>query len=112
MLRLPDANRFISGMMSGLDVQYDGLGPRMTDLDLTTADGATRVSRLMYSGRGLLLSLDGASRPIGRWAQRVDQVTAEADEDLAAVLIRPDGYIAWSAGDEEPLETALTRWFG
>lgn len=112
LLRLPDANRFISGMMSGLDTQYPGLGPRMIDLDLTTQDGPTRVSRLMNSGRGLLLSLDDTPRSIDRWADRVDHVTAKADEDIDAVLIRPDGYIAWSATDRQPLEAALAQWFG
>lgn len=112
LLRLPDANRFISGMVSGLDVQYPGLGPRMIDLDLTTQDGPTRVSRLMHSGRGLLLSLDDTPRSIDRWADRVDYVTAKTAEDIDAVLIRPDGCIAWSGTDEQPLETALARWFG
>ena len=112
LLRLPDAHRFISGMMSGLDVQYPGLGPRMIDLDVTTAGGLTRVSRLTHSGRGLLLSFDDEPRSIDRWADRVDHVTAKTDEDIDAVLIRPDGYIAWSATDGQPLEAALTRWFG
>ncbi|WP_433654065.1 FAD-dependent monooxygenase [Nocardia sp. CA-128927] len=111
LLRLPDANYFVSGMMSGLDTQYAGVGPRMIDLDLTTTDGPTRVSRLMHSGRGLLLSLDDTPRSIDRWSDRVDHVAAKAD-DSPTVLIRPDGYIAWSATDEQPLETALTRWFG
>jgi 2-polyprenyl-6-methoxyphenol hydroxylase-like FAD-dependent oxidoreductase len=112
LLRLPDTNRYISGMMSGLDVQYPGLGPRMIDLDLATQDGQTRFSRLMHPGRGLLLSLDDTPRSLGGWAERVDHVLAKTDEDIDAVLIRPDGYIAWSASDEEPLETALARWFG
>jgi len=112
LLRLPDANRFISGMVSGLDVQYPGLGPRMIDLDLTTQDGPIRVSQLMQSGRGLLLSLDDAPRSIDPWADRVDHVTAKTAEDIDAVLIRPDGYIAWSATDKQPLEAALARWFG
>jgi 2-polyprenyl-6-methoxyphenol hydroxylase-like FAD-dependent oxidoreductase len=112
LLRLPEVNRFISGMMSGLDVQYPGLGPRMIDLDLTAQDRATRVSRLMHSGRGLLLSLDDTPRSIDGWADRVDHVRAKTDEDIDAVLIRPDGYIAWSGSDGQPLETALARWFG
>ncbi|HEY3749876.1 MAG TPA: hypothetical protein VGL80_11780 [Pseudonocardiaceae bacterium] len=45
-------------------------------------------------------------------ADRVDHVTAKTDEDIDAVLIRPDGYIAWTAADEQPLETALARWLG
>jgi len=112
LIRLPDANRFISGMVSGLDVQYPGVGPRMIDLDLTTQDGPTRVSRLMHAGRGLLLSFDDNPRSIGGWADRVDHVTAKTDEDIGAVLIRPDGYIAWSVTDGQPLDTALARWFG
>ncbi|NUP29569.1 MAG: monooxygenase [Nocardia sp.] len=112
LLRLPEANHFVAGMMSGLDIQYTGLGPRMIDLDLSTPDGPTRVGRLLRSGRGLLLCLDGIPRSIDRWSDRVDQIVAEADEGAATVLIRPDGYIAWSATDTEPLETALTRWFG
>ncbi|MFI6996007.1 FAD-dependent monooxygenase [Nocardia sp. NPDC050175] len=112
LLRLPEANYFVSGLMSGLDTQYAGLGPRMIDLDLTTPDGPTRMSHLMHSGRGLLLSLDDTPRSIERWSDRVDHVTAKADGNTTSVLIRPDGYIAWSAADEQPLETALTRWFG
>jgi len=51
LLRLPDTNHYISGMMSGLDVRYPGVGPRLADVDLTTQDGPTRVSRLMHSDR-------------------------------------------------------------
>ncbi|WP_260610253.1 FAD-dependent monooxygenase [Streptomyces sp. WAC06614] len=112
LLRLPDTNRAVAGMMSGLDIHYPGAGPRMTDLDLTTEDGPTRVSKLMHSGRGLLLSFDGRPRTIEGRADRVDHVMAKTCEDTGAVLIRPDGYTAWTSTDETPLETALTRWFG
>lgn len=112
LLQLPDTNRFVSGMMSGLDIEYPGLGPRMIDLDLTTVHGLTRVSQLLHFGRGLLLCFDDTPRSIDRWADRVDQVIAEPGDYATTALIRPDGYIAWSATDAEPLETALTRWFG
>ena len=112
LLRLPEANHLISGMISGLDVQYPGLGPRMLDLDLVTPAGPTRVSRLLHSGHGLLLSLDGKPRSIERWADRLDHVAAESAEEAGAFLIRPDGYIAWSAADLRPLESALAQWFG
>ncbi|OIK02230.1 FAD-dependent monooxygenase [Streptomyces monashensis] len=114
-LRLPDTNGYISGMTSGLDIQYPGLGSRMIDLELTTEAGPTRVSRLMHSGRGLLLSLDGRRRAVEARSDRVQHVMAKTDEDVdgvEALLIRPDGYIAWSTADRAPLETALTRWFG
>ncbi|WP_158821486.1 FAD-dependent monooxygenase [Granulicella sp. S156] len=112
LLRLPEANRFISGMISGLDLEYPGVGPRLIDFDVTIQDGPTRVSRLMHSGRGLLLSLDETPRSTGGWADRVDHVVAKTKEDLAAVLVRPDGYIVWSANEGPSLEAALTRWFG
>jgi hypothetical protein len=66
----------------------------------------------MHSGRGLLLSFDDTPRSIGGWADRADHVKAETDEEIDAVLIRLDGYIAWSGTDGQPLETALPRWFG
>ena len=112
LLRLPDANRLISGIISGLAVEAPGLGPRMVDVELTTSSGPTRVSSLMHAGRGLLLSLDGRSRSVEGWADRVDYVTATSDEEIDAVLVRPDGHIAWSGADGEALEAALSRWFG
>ncbi|MFJ4963451.1 Pentachlorophenol 4-monooxygenase [Streptomyces sp. ADI96-02] len=115
LLRLPDTNHYVSGMMSGLDVRYAGVGPRLIDVDLTTDEGPTRVSRLMHSGRGLLLSLDGRRRSAGDRSDRVDHVVAKTDEDVdgaGALLIRPDGYVAWADTDDSPLETALARWFG
>ncbi|MGI5460402.1 FAD-dependent oxidoreductase [Streptomyces sp. CA-249302] len=115
LLRLPDTNRYVSGMMSGLDLRYPGVGPRLIDVDLTTEDGPTRASRLMHSGRGVLLSLDGRRRSVGDRTDRVEHVMAKTEEDVdgaGALLIRPDGYLAWTDTDDTPLDTALARWFG
>jgi FAD binding domain/Aromatic-ring hydroxylase, C-terminal len=114
LLRLPDANHHISGLMSGLDIQYPGMGPRMPDLDLETTAGPTRVHELLHSGRGVLLTLAGRAPAPNGWSDRVDSVEATTPEqfDAAAVLIRPDGYIAWRDTDGVPVETALDRWFG
>ncbi|MFJ7278225.1 FAD-dependent monooxygenase [Kitasatospora sp. NPDC098663] len=115
LLGLPDTNRYVSGMMSGLDLRYPGVGPRLIDLDLTTEDGPTRASRLMHSGRGLLLTLDGKRRSVGDRSDRVEHVMAKTDEDVdgaGALLVRPDGYLAWTDTDGTPLDTALARWFG
>ena len=112
LLRLPAANHLISGMMSGLYVQYSGLGPRMLDLDVVTPDGPVRVSRLLHSGRGLLLSLDGSLGRSGAGRREWTMSWPSCPKKPAPFLIRPDGYIAWSAADEQPLETALARWFG
>ncbi len=123
--------RFFAAMMSGLDVRYDLgeghplLGRRMPDLDLVTADGPLRVFTLLHGARPVLLDFGHPGRlDITPWADRVQLISAEyagAWELPAigvvaaptAVLIRPDGYVAW-VGDQTEfgLADALTTWFG
>jgi 3-(3-hydroxy-phenyl)propionate hydroxylase len=101
------------------------LGRRMPDLDLVTADGTRRVFSLLHTARPVLLNLadpgglDSSPRPKrvqlidagydGRWELPVlGTVTAPT-----AVLVRPDGHVAWVAdGIPEGLDDTLTRWFG
>ena len=117
--------------MSGLDVHYDLgeghslLGRRMPDLDLATASGPRRVFSLLHEARPVLLNLgDPGGFDITPWADRVRSVDATyaGSWDLpvigavagpSAVLIRPDGYVAW-VGDrtQAGLADALTAWFG
>jgi hypothetical protein len=118
-------------MMSGLDVRYDLgqghplLGRRMPDLDITTANGPRRVFTLLHRARPLLLNLSEANRiDITSWADRVAMVDARCDGPWQlpvigaviapdAVLIRPDGYVAWvGEGTQGGLADALTTWFG
>ncbi|GAA3829820.1 MULTISPECIES: FAD-dependent monooxygenase [Amycolatopsis] len=108
LLRLPDTNHYLAGMMSGLDA-----AGRVPDADLRTGAGSTRLSALLRSGRGLLLDLTGGHPLPPGWSDRVDRVRAEPDHQLteSALLIRPDGYRCWTP-DGGPLDTALTRWFG
>ncbi|GAB3583048.1 FAD-dependent monooxygenase [Amycolatopsis endophytica] len=108
LLRLPDANRHLAGMMSGLDT-----ADRVPDADLVTDHGTTRLSALLRTGRGLLLDLTGDHPLPPGWADRVDRVRAKPDNQLTdpALLIRPDGYRCWSPGGG-PLDAALARWFG
>jgi hypothetical protein len=118
-------------MMSGLDIHYDLgeghplLGRRMPDLDLVTADGPLRVFTLLHDARPVLLNL---GKPWGfditPWADRVQLIDAEyagtwelpalgAVTAPTAVLIRPDGYVAWVGdGTDTGLRDALTTWFG
>jgi 2-polyprenyl-6-methoxyphenol hydroxylase-like FAD-dependent oxidoreductase len=118
-------------MISGLDVHYDLgkghplLGRRMPDLDLVTADRSLRVFSLLHSAQPVLLNFGEAGGfDIARWADRVRLVDATyggtwelpAIGTVAAptaVLIRPDGYVAW-VGDVSQLglSEALTTWFG
>jgi 3-(3-hydroxy-phenyl)propionate hydroxylase len=118
-------------MMSGLDVHYDLseghplLGRRMPDLDLITANGPLRVFTLLKDARPVLLNLSEPSGfDVTPWANRVQLIDAEyagpwelpvigAVTAPTAVLIRPDGYVAW-VGDltRVGLADALTMWFG
>jgi len=86
--------------------------------DLTLADGR-RVTELLHDARAVLLDRDGTVADAARgWADRVDIVDATtADLPAAALLIRPDGYVAWAADtfgapEAAGLRAALQRWFG
>ena len=132
LLSLDDARRKIASMLFALDVHYDLgqghplLGRRMPDLDLEVDGRPTRVFELLHDARAVLLCLGaGAERFDGNpWMDRVNTITAAAGSrcevpligmvDLPpAVLIRPDGHVAWTGDLSDPeLPDALTRWFG
>jgi 3-(3-hydroxy-phenyl)propionate hydroxylase len=117
--------------MSGLGLRYDFgeghplLGRRMPDLDLVTPKGPLRVFSLLHRARPALINFgEPGALDIARWADRVQSIDAKyagewelpglgAVAAPAAVLIRPDGYVAW-AGDGGPtrLAATLTTWFG
>ncbi|MEO7456456.1 MAG: FAD-dependent monooxygenase [Gemmatimonadaceae bacterium] len=131
LLRTDDARRRLGAEMAGLDVHYHSgeghplLGRRMPDLDVITAEGALRVFMLLHHARPMLLNLgEAGSIDITPWDDRVQMIDAtyEGAWELpaigavaapAAVLIRPDGYVAW-VGDsaQSGLADALTTWFG
>lgn len=129
LLGLEAARRRVAGMLTGLDISYDLgeghplLGRRMPDLDLVTQSGVRRVYELLHAARGVLVGL-GAPVDIAPWAGRVDVVQAGFGgvwelpvlgvvPAPSAVLIRPDGHVAWvGQGDLDGLTAALTRWFG
>jgi 3-(3-hydroxy-phenyl)propionate hydroxylase len=131
LLSMDEPRKRFAAMMSGLGIHYDLgeghplLGRRMPDLDLVTANGPLRVFTLLHDARPVLLNL-GEPRgfEITPWADRVQLIDAkyEAKWELpaigavaapSAVLIRPDGYVAW-VGDQARLGLvdALTTWFG
>ncbi|MDB5051313.1 MAG: hypothetical protein JWO30_4384 [Fibrobacteres bacterium] len=130
-LRLEGMRKTMAGEMSGLDIRYDLgeghplLGRRMPDLDLVTANGPMRVFTLLHKAGPVLLNLgEPAGIDIAPWADRVQGIDAgyTGAWELPvlgpvpaplAVLIRPDGYVAW-VGDRsrQGLPEALTAWFG
>jgi 2-polyprenyl-6-methoxyphenol hydroxylase-like FAD-dependent oxidoreductase len=131
LLSLDEPRRRIAGMLSGLDIHYDLgeghplLGRRMPDLEVQTADGPTRVFTLLHDARPVLLNLgEPGGFDISPWANRVRLVDAKyagvwelpvLGEVAAppAVLIRPDGHVAWAGDLPDPeLPRALATWFG
>jgi hypothetical protein len=122
MLQSPDNVAFVAGLLAGSDIRYDigdphPLSGRMVpDLTVETADGRRRTAELLRAGRPVLLDLttDACFADSAQdWADRVEIVTATNPEAPArALLVRPDGYVAWAAGQAEDLRAALIRWFG
>jgi 3-(3-hydroxy-phenyl)propionate hydroxylase len=130
LLSMDEPRRRLGAMMSGLDVHYDLgeghplVGRRMPDLDLATAGGPLRVFTLLHDARPVFLNLgEPGAFDVSPWADRVRSVDAGylGAWDLpaigpvaapTAVLIRPDGYVAWVGDRTEPrLAEALTTWF-
>jgi 3-(3-hydroxy-phenyl)propionate hydroxylase len=131
LLSMDEPRKRIAGMMSGLDIHYDLgeghplLGRRMPDLHLVTADASLRVFTLLHDARPVLLNLgEPGSLDIAPWTDRVQLMEATyvgiwelpvlgAVTAPTAILIRPDGYVAW-VGERTHLglHDALTTWFG
>ncbi len=131
LLGMDEPRKRVAAMMSGLGIHYDLgeghplLGRRMPDLDLVTANGPLRVFTLLHEARPVLLNLgQPGGFEITPWADRVQRIDATYDgvwelpalgtvTAPTAVLIRPDGYVAW-VGDvtQLGLADALTTWFG
>lgn len=112
----------LAGLLAGSDVRYDVgddhplSGLMVPDLEF---DDGRRVADTLHDARAVLVDASGgaASQVAAEWADRVAAVSAELAAGPAAILIRPDGYVAWAADEFEPadaarLRTALTRWFG
>ncbi|HEY3783798.1 MAG TPA: FAD-dependent monooxygenase [Steroidobacteraceae bacterium] len=131
LLGMDEPRQRFAAMMSGLDIHYDLgqghplLGRRMPDLDVVTAKGPLRVFTLLHNVRPVLLNLsEPGGFDIAPWADRVQLVDAQyvgkwelpvigAVHAPPAVLIRPDGYVAWVGHMTHPeLPKALTTWFG
>jgi 3-(3-hydroxy-phenyl)propionate hydroxylase len=131
LVSMDEPRKRFAAMMSGLDIHYDLgeghplLGRRMPDLEVVTAGGPVRVFTLLHDARPVLLNLgDPGDLDVTPWAARVRMIGAEYigawelpvfGEVTAptAVLIRPDGHVAWvGEGTDLGLTDALTTWFG
>ena len=131
LLALDEPRTHVAGVISGLDVHYGPnddhpmVGRRVPDLELTTSNAPTRIYELLHHADPLLVDLDPASE-LGttRWRDRVQRIVATFTgrwelpvlgevEPPSALLIRPDGYVAWAGtGTDTGLLHAMTTWFG
>ncbi|TGB10096.1 rifampin monooxygenase [Streptomyces sp. MZ04] len=114
LMDFEEVNRYVTGMITAVDVRYDFgeghdlLGGRMRDMELKRG----RLYEQMHDGRGLLLDQTGRLSVEG-WADRVDHIVDVSEElDAPAVLLRPDGHVAWVGEDQQELLGHLPKWFG
>ncbi|GAB2720222.1 rifampin monooxygenase [Kitasatospora kifunensis] len=114
LMDFEEVNRYVTGMITAVGVRYDLgeghelLGRRLRDVQLKQG----RLYELMHGGRGLLLDQTGRLSVAG-WADRVDHVVDVSEElDVPAVLLRPDGHVAWVGEDQQELLAQLPKWFG
>ena len=114
LMEFEEVNRYLVEKVTAIGVRYDFgaghelLGRRLRDVQL----GRGRLYELMHGGRGLLLDQTGRLSVAG-WSDRVDHVVDTSEDlDVPAVLLRPDGHVAWVGEDQQDLLGRLPRWFG
>jgi 2-polyprenyl-6-methoxyphenol hydroxylase-like FAD-dependent oxidoreductase len=115
LLRLPDTNRHLAGLMSGLSLSYDLpgehplTGHRVPDVDLVVHDQHTRLSARFEAGHSVLLDLSGTADP--SLPPGIDLVHATCTDDLgaAAILLRPDGYVCWATNATDGAAAAIAE---
>jgi 2-polyprenyl-6-methoxyphenol hydroxylase-like FAD-dependent oxidoreductase len=114
LMDFEEVNRYLIEKIIAIGIRYDFgeghelLGRRLRDVELKQG----RLYELLHAGRGLLLDQTGRLSVEG-WADRVDHVVDVSEElDAPAVLLRPDGHVAWVGDDQQDLLGPLTKWFG
>ncbi len=115
LMDFEEVNRYLTEKIIATGIRYDLgeghdlIGRRLRDLRLKQGG---RLYELTHAGRGLLLDQTGRLSVSG-WEDRVDHVTDVSEElDVPAVLLRPDGHVAWVGEDQQDLLGRLPRWFG
>ncbi|KJK36474.1 FAD-dependent oxidoreductase [Lentzea aerocolonigenes] len=114
LVQFEEVNKYLIEKIISVAIRYDLgsaddlVGRRIGDLALKRGG----LFDQMHAGRGILLDQAG-TLSVGGWADRVDHLVDVSEElDAPAVLVRPDGYVAWAGSDQGELERQLARWFG
>jgi rifampicin monooxygenase len=114
LMDFEEVNRYLTEKITAISVRYDFgeghelIGRHLRDLPLKRG----RLYAQLHAGRGLLLDQTG-QLSVGGWADRIDHIVDVSEElDVPAVLLRPDGHIAWAGDNQQALLTHLPRWFG
>ena len=114
LMDFAEVNRFLIEKIIATGIRYDFgegsdlIGRRLRDIEV----GSGHLYERLHAGRGLLLDRTGRLTA-GGWADRVDHLAdATATMDVPALLLRPDGYVAWIGDDQQDLDEHLARWFG
>ena len=115
----PAGNRALAEIITGLDACYEPgghpwLGRLAPDVPLVVSSAETHLAALLHPGRPVLLDLAGT---FAAWSPSVEVVAASSPSvsDIDALLLRPDGHVAWvgAAGSgDEGLAEAVHRWIG
>ncbi|KOV57735.1 FAD-dependent monooxygenase [Streptomyces sp. MMG1121] len=127
LIALDDVKRHLAGMVSHVDIRYDIdpeghplVGRRLPPRTLHAVGGPVQTPELLHPALGVLLDLSDTPElraAAAGWKDRVTTVTGTLASDgafdgVAALLVRPDGYIAFAGDDPAGLSAALHRWFG
>ncbi|WP_278312503.1 rifampin monooxygenase [Lolliginicoccus levis] len=114
LMDIDEVNRHLTEKLIAIGIRYDlGEGPELVGKRLRDVElGHGRLYDRLHDGRGTLLDQAGTLSVDG-WTDRVDRIVeTSAEVDAPAVLLRPDGHVAWAGEDQGELERALGRWFG